>query len=143
VAGTNINAEGAAETLALVRDRGGRMDSTRPLDLNDEDRVKAWIDATAAAYGGCILLIGSTAGLTGSLTNPRIAHTATKGDPLAEDHQMRTIARAIPLGRIGTPRMPPAASSSWPPTRPRTSPAPTWSSTAAGPPSCPAPARPH
>ena len=103
VAGTNINAEGAAETLALVRDRGGRMDSTRPLDLNDEDRVKAWIDATPAAYGGCILLIGSTAGLTGSLTNTRIAHTATKGDRLAEDHPMRTIARAIPLGRIGTP----------------------------------------
>jgi meso-butanediol dehydrogenase / (S,S)-butanediol dehydrogenase / diacetyl reductase len=99
VAGTDVNADGAAETVALV---------------------------------------GSTAGLTGSVTNTRIAHTASKGgvvamtrqlaaegaahgirancispgmiatpatarDLLAEDHPMRTIARAIPLGRIGTP----------------------------------------
>jgi NAD(P)-dependent dehydrogenase (short-subunit alcohol dehydrogenase family) len=85
-----------------------------------------------------VLLVGSTAGIAGSLTNSRIAHTATKGgvvamtrqlaaegaahgirancvspgmirtpategDLLADDHPMRTIARAIPLGRIGTP----------------------------------------
>jgi len=183
-------ASGQGRAAALVRDRGGRMESTHPLDLNDENRVKAWIDASAAAHsgidilynnagatrfspvaetsfadwsftirneldivflatkhawphlvargGGCVLLIGSTAGLTGSLTNTRIAHTASKGgvlamtrqlaaegavhgirancispglirtpategDLLAEDHPMRTIARAIPLGRIGTP----------------------------------------
>ena len=83
-------------------------------------------------------MIGSTAGITGSMTNPRIAHTATKGgvvamtrqlaaegaphgirancispgmirtadaegDLLAPDSPMRTIARAIPLGRIGAP----------------------------------------
>jgi len=97
----------------------------------------AWPHLVARG-GGCVLLVGSTAGLTGSVTNARIAHTATKGgvvamtrqlaaegaahgirancvspgmirtpategDLLAKDHPMRTIARAIPLGRIGTP----------------------------------------
>jgi meso-butanediol dehydrogenase / (S,S)-butanediol dehydrogenase / diacetyl reductase len=83
-----------------------------------------------------VVLVGSTAGLTGSMTNHRVAHTVTKGgiialtkqlaaegaphgirvncvspgmirtpattaDLLADDHPMRTIARHIPLGRIG------------------------------------------
>jgi meso-butanediol dehydrogenase / (S,S)-butanediol dehydrogenase / diacetyl reductase len=190
VAGTDIDAPGAAETADLVCARGGRMDSTHPVDLADEATVKAWIDAAAARHGGidilynnaattrfspvaetsyadwsytlrneldivflatkhawphliargggCVLLVGSTAGITGSLTNTRIAHTAGKGGVvamtrqlaaegaahgirancvspgmiatpasastlLAEDHPMRTIAKAIPLGRIGTP----------------------------------------
>jgi len=85
-----------------------------------------------------VLLVGSTAGISGSLTNTRAAHSATKGgvialsrqlaaeaaprgirvncispgvirtpategDLLAADHPMRTIARHIPLGRLGTP----------------------------------------
>ena len=166
------------------------MDSTHPLDLGDEDGVRAWVDDAAAAHGGIdvlynnagatrfspiaetsyadwsftlrneldvvflvtkhawphliahgggnVLLVGSTAGITGSMTNPRIAHTATKGgvvamtkqlaaegaahgirancispgmirtpategDLLAPHSPMRTIARAIPLGRIGAP----------------------------------------
>ncbi|WGL52169.1 SDR family NAD(P)-dependent oxidoreductase [Nocardioides sp. BP30] len=83
-----------------------------------------------------VVLVGSTAGMTGSMTNLRVAHTVTKGgvialtrqlaaegapygirvncispgmietpatrnDLLAEDHPMRRIAAAIPLGRIG------------------------------------------
>ncbi|MFG2966863.1 MULTISPECIES: SDR family NAD(P)-dependent oxidoreductase [unclassified Streptomyces] len=190
VVGTDVNADGAKETVELVRAAGGRMDSTHPLDLSDEAGAAAWVDAAAAAHGGIdivynnagatrfspiaetsyadwsftvrneldivflvtrqawphliargggsVLLVGSTAGLTGSLTNTRIAHTATKGgvvamtrqlaaegaahgirancvspgmirtpategDLLAPDHPMRSIARAIPLGRIGTP----------------------------------------
>ena len=187
---TDVNADGAAETVGMVRAAGGSMDSTHPLDLADEDGVRAWVDgaaerhggidvlynnagatrfspvaetsyadwsfvvrneldivflATRAAWphlvargGGSVLLVGSTAGITGSMTNPRIAHTAakggvvamtrqlaaegaphgirancvspgmirtpaTQGDLLAPDSPMRTIARAIPLGRIGTP----------------------------------------
>ncbi len=85
-----------------------------------------------------VVLVGSTAGLTGSMTNGRVAHTvtkggvvamtrqlaaegaphgirvncvspgmvdtpATRGDLLAEDHPMRRITAAIPLGRIGRP----------------------------------------
>jgi meso-butanediol dehydrogenase/(S,S)-butanediol dehydrogenase/diacetyl reductase len=191
VVGTDIDAPGAAETVELVRAAGGVMDSTHPLDLGDEQAVKAWIDAAAAAHGGidvlynnaaatrfspiaetsyadwsftlrneldivflatrhvwrhlvargggAILLVGSTAGITGSLTNTRVAHTAGKGGViamtrqpaaegaahgirvncvspgmittpasqstlLAENHPMRTIVRAIPLGRVGTPQ---------------------------------------
>ena len=97
----------------------------------------AWPHLVARG-GSSVLLVGSTAGITGSMTNPRIAHTATKGgvvamtrqlaaegaahrirancispgmirtpategDLLAPDSPMRTIARAIPLGRIGAP----------------------------------------
>jgi NAD(P)-dependent dehydrogenase (short-subunit alcohol dehydrogenase family) len=85
-----------------------------------------------------VVLVGSTAGLTGSMTNKRVAHTvtkggvialtrqlaaegaphgirvncvspgmietpATRGDLLAENHPMRKIATAIPLGRVGQP----------------------------------------
>jgi NAD(P)-dependent dehydrogenase (short-subunit alcohol dehydrogenase family) len=190
VVGTDVQADGAAETVELVRTAGGVMDSTHPLDLADEDGVRAWVDDAAARHGGIdvlynnagatrfspiaetsysdwsfvlrneldivflvtkhawphlvargggsVLLVGSTAGITGSMTNPRIAHTATKGgvvamtrqlaaegaphgiranclspgmirtpategDLLAPDSPMRTIARAIPLGRIGAP----------------------------------------
>ena len=122
------------------------MDSTHPLDLTDEDGVKAWIDAMALAHGGidilynnagatrfspiaetsfadwsftirneldivflatkhawphlvargggCVLLVGSTAGLTGSLTNIRIAHTASKGGVIAMTRQLAAEGRA-------------------------------------------------
>ncbi|MET7772010.1 SDR family oxidoreductase [Nocardia sp. NPDC005366] len=85
-----------------------------------------------------VILVGSTAGVRGSTTNARLAHTASKGaviamtrqiaaegarhhiranciSPgmirtpqsestlLAADHPMRTIASAIPLGRLGSP----------------------------------------
>ncbi len=127
------------------------------------------------ASRGVILNIASTAGMTGSMTNQRMAHTASKGgviavtrqlaaegaphgiranaispgmiatpgaqeNLLASDHPMRAIARAIPLGRLGT-----AAGHRQrgglplPATRPPTSPEPTWSSTAAGRPCCPGP----
>ncbi|MFF3501916.1 SDR family NAD(P)-dependent oxidoreductase [Streptomyces sp. NPDC003247] len=94
----------------------------------------AWPHLVAAR--GCVLTVGSTAGLTGSLTNARTAHTASKGavialtrqlaaegaphgirvncvspgmidtdgsrgNLLADDHPMRSIARHIPLGRLG------------------------------------------
>jgi NAD(P)-dependent dehydrogenase (short-subunit alcohol dehydrogenase family) len=88
------------------------------------------------ASRGSIINIASTAGLTGSMTNQRVAHSASKGgvialtrqlaaegaqhgiranaispgmiatpgareNLLARDHPMRSIARAIPLGRLG------------------------------------------
>ena len=140
VAGCDVNASGAAETVELVRAAGGRMDSTHPLDLTDEDGVRAWVDAAAGRHGGIdilynnagatrfapitattfadwsftirneldivfvvtthawprlvarssgsIVLIGSTAGLTGSMTNMRIAHTASKGGVIAMTRQL-------------------------------------------------------
>ena len=38
----------------------------------------AWRHLVARG-GGSVLLVGSTAGISGSMTNTRIAHTATKG----------------------------------------------------------------
>ncbi|MQY23616.1 SDR family NAD(P)-dependent oxidoreductase [Nocardia macrotermitis] len=140
VVGTDVNAEGAAETVAMVRAAGGVMDSTHPLDLADEAGVRAWVDTAAATHGGLdivynnagatrfapltetsyedwsfvlrneldivflvtrhawphliargggsVLLVGSTAGITGSITNHRIAHTATKGGVVAMTKQL-------------------------------------------------------
>ncbi|MBB6628241.1 SDR family oxidoreductase [Nocardioides sp. KIGAM211] len=97
----------------------------------------AWPHLRASGHGA-VVLVGSTAGLTGSTTNARVAHTvtkggvvaltkqlaaegaahgirvncvspgmietpATRGDLLADDHPMRSIARSIPLGRVGQP----------------------------------------
>jgi NAD(P)-dependent dehydrogenase (short-subunit alcohol dehydrogenase family) len=188
VAGCDVKADAAAETVEMVRGAGGRMTSTH-LDLADEAAVQDWVDDVAGRHGGIdivynnagatrfapieattyadwsftmrneldivflvtraawphlkarsggtVLLVGSTAGLTGSMTNQRVAHTASKGgivaltrqlaaegaphgirvnclspgmvrspatesDLLAPESPMRDIARAIPLGRIGT-----------------------------------------
>ena len=151
VVGTDLNGAGAAETVDMVRAAGATRFS--PIEAtsyddwsfvvrNELDIVflvtkHAWRHLVARG-GGSVLLVGSTAGISGSLTNARIAHTATKGavvamtkqlaaegaahgirvncispgmirtpategDLLAEDHPMRAIARAIPLGRIGDP----------------------------------------
>jgi meso-butanediol dehydrogenase / (S,S)-butanediol dehydrogenase / diacetyl reductase len=139
VVGCDLKADGAAETLELVRAAGGRMDSTAPLDLTDEAAVRAWVDdavqrhgridvlynnagatrfdriedqpyedwhftlrseldvvflATKYAWphlkrrGGSVILVGSTAGLTGSMTLMRSAHTATKGGVIALTRQL-------------------------------------------------------
>jgi NAD(P)-dependent dehydrogenase (short-subunit alcohol dehydrogenase family) len=139
VVGCDIKTDGAAETVELVRAAGGRMDSTHPVDLTDEDAVRAWIDEAAARHGridvlynnagatrfdriedeayddwrftlrneldvvflatkhawphlkqrgGSLILVGSTAGLTGSLTLMRSAHTATKGGVIALTRQL-------------------------------------------------------
>ena len=39
-----------------MRAAGGRMDSTHPLDLTDEDGVRAWADDTAGLHGGIDIL---------------------------------------------------------------------------------------
>jgi meso-butanediol dehydrogenase/(S,S)-butanediol dehydrogenase/diacetyl reductase len=162
VAGSDVNAAGAAETVELVRAAGGHMDSTHPLNPADEDGVAAWADAAAERHGGVdivynnagatrfapitgttfadwsftirneldivflvtthawphlgargggsIVLIGSTAGLTGSMTNMRIAHTASKGGVIAMTRQLAAEgarhgirANCVSPGMIRTP----------------------------------------
>jgi meso-butanediol dehydrogenase / (S,S)-butanediol dehydrogenase / diacetyl reductase len=96
----------------------------------------AWRHLRQSTRNPAVVLVGSTAGMIGSRTNSRVAHTvtkggvvaltkqlaaegaphgirvncvspgmvetpATRGDLLADDHPMRDIARAIPLGRVG------------------------------------------
>lgn len=110
----------------------------------DAELTSVWLSVRAAwphliASSGVFLCIGSTAGLAGSLTNRRAAHSATKGGVIAltrqvaaegaehgirancispglihtpatqrdfidmpDDHPMKRIERAVPLGRYGT-----------------------------------------
>jgi NAD(P)-dependent dehydrogenase (short-subunit alcohol dehydrogenase family) len=190
IIGCDIDAAGAEETVELVRQAGGTINSTHPVDLTNEAAVAVWAAAVAAELpsvdilyanaaatrfapvdelsfadwqwnlahemdvvflpvkyfwpqlsasgNAAIILVGSTAGVTGSVTNGRLAHTATKGavvamtkqlsaegaphgirvnavspgmirtpategDLLAADHPMNTIAKHIPLKRIGFP----------------------------------------
>ena len=105
------------------------------LDVDFFPVKHAWPHLKRSGHAA-VVLVGSTAGLTGSMTNARVAHSvtkggviamtrqlaaegapygirvncispgmietpATRGDLLAEDHPMRGIAAAIPLGRIG------------------------------------------
>jgi meso-butanediol dehydrogenase/(S,S)-butanediol dehydrogenase/diacetyl reductase len=56
VAGCDLNAQGDAETEALVREAGGVMKSFAPVDLTDEAQAVAWADAAAAEFGGVDVL---------------------------------------------------------------------------------------
>ncbi len=51
VVGSDRDAADAEETVCLVREAGGRMTSTHPLDFTDEAAAKAWVDVAAAAHG--------------------------------------------------------------------------------------------
>jgi NAD(P)-dependent dehydrogenase (short-subunit alcohol dehydrogenase family) len=56
VIGCDLKADGAEETVELVRNAGGTMTSTHPLDLGDPAAVKGWIDATADEHDGIDIL---------------------------------------------------------------------------------------
>jgi len=140
VVGCDIQADGAAETVDLVRAAGGVMTSTHPVDLTDDEAVAAWVSASAEMFGGidilyanagatrfnpvdqvsveewrfvlaheldvaflpirhawkhlkdaragAVVLVGSTAGISGSMTNTRVAHTVTKGGIVALTKQL-------------------------------------------------------
>jgi NAD(P)-dependent dehydrogenase (short-subunit alcohol dehydrogenase family) len=51
VVGCDLNAEGNAETVALVEKAGGRMDGKAPVDLGDFAQCQTWIDEAAATHG--------------------------------------------------------------------------------------------
>ncbi len=70
VVGTDLNAEGAAETVALVHAAGGRMDSRHPLDLGDEAAVMAWVDDVARDHGGIDIVHNNAAAATPSCPAP-------------------------------------------------------------------------
>lgn len=161
IAGCDLNLAGNEETAALVRQRGGIMQSTAPVDVTDEGQTTAWIDSVHKRFGridvlfpnagatvfnpiaevsleewhrvltneldvvfipvkaawealkltrGNIVLIGSTAGVTGSVTNTRIAHSATKGGVIAmakqlagEGAQFGIRANSVSPGMVATP----------------------------------------
>ena len=51
VAGCDVKAEEARETVEMVTAAGGTMVSSQPLDLTQEAAVKAWLDGVAARFG--------------------------------------------------------------------------------------------
>lgn len=162
VVGCDLQSEQAEASVEMVRTRGGRMHSTHPVDLGDEESVAGWVAEAVAHFGGIdivynnagacrfspvdrtslqdwrftvrneldivflvtkhawphlvargggsIVLVGSTAGISGSVTNTRIAHTATKGGVVAMTKQLAAEgaphgirANCVSPGMIRTP----------------------------------------
>ncbi|MFF2711555.1 SDR family NAD(P)-dependent oxidoreductase [Paenarthrobacter sp. NPDC058040] len=147
VVGCDMDDDGAAATVEMVRQAGGQASSTR-VDLTDDAAVAAWAGQVAKDHGqihilyanaaatrfapveqisfadwqwnvahemdvvflpvrhfwrqlaaagsSAVVLVGSTAGVTGSVTNGRLAHTATKGAVVAMTKQLA--AEGAPLG---------------------------------------------
>src|SRR2546421_6820404 len=51
VVGCDVKEEGNAETIELVRQAGGRMSGTAPLDLGDSGAASAWVQGAAGEHG--------------------------------------------------------------------------------------------
>jgi NAD(P)-dependent dehydrogenase (short-subunit alcohol dehydrogenase family) len=139
VAGGDIDEAAAAETLRLVEADGFAPGTAGPLDVTDEDSVRAWVDGCVASFGrvdvlynnagavrfgalcdqpfadwrftlgaeldsvflatraawpqlaasrGVVLNVGSVAGISGSMTVGRVAHSASKGGVIAVTRQL-------------------------------------------------------
>lgn len=56
IIGCDLNADGAEETVRMVREAGGDMVSLAPLDLAEEDAVQRLIDFATESYGGFDIL---------------------------------------------------------------------------------------
>src|SRR5258708_4739162 len=61
VVGCDLNEAGALETVDMVKAAGGEMVSLQPIDLTDEDAVKAWIDFAVDSYGDFDILYNNAA----------------------------------------------------------------------------------
>jgi meso-butanediol dehydrogenase/(S,S)-butanediol dehydrogenase/diacetyl reductase len=56
VVGCDLNAEGLGETVKAVRDAGGQIVGSAPVDVGDAVAVAQWIDDAAQQYGGIDIL---------------------------------------------------------------------------------------
>src|SRR6476661_10258050 len=56
IVGCDVNAEGAEETAELVREAGGEMTSSGPVDLSDPDAAREWIERGIAETGAIDIL---------------------------------------------------------------------------------------
>jgi NAD(P)-dependent dehydrogenase (short-subunit alcohol dehydrogenase family) len=61
VVGCDLNAEGAAETVAMVERAGGTMLGLGSVDLTDAAQAKAWIDVGVEEAGGIDVLYNNAA----------------------------------------------------------------------------------
>ena len=161
VYGSDVNAEGLAETARLIADSGHTFAGNAPVDATNEQQTTGWLNGIGAEHGridvllpsagiarfspieetsleewkfvltheldivfvpakaawpwlkagsGNIVLIGSSAGVRGSVTNTRIAHTATKAGVIgmaqqfaAEGASHGIRANSVSPGVIRTP----------------------------------------
>jgi meso-butanediol dehydrogenase / (S,S)-butanediol dehydrogenase / diacetyl reductase len=68
VVGCDLKADGAAETVGLVRSAGGEMVSQGGIDLTDEDAVRAWMEFAVDAFGDFDILYNNAAAIrTGTI----------------------------------------------------------------------------
>jgi len=51
VIGCDVKEEGNRETIELVRGAGGEMSGTAPVELDDPDQAREWVDDAAALHG--------------------------------------------------------------------------------------------
>jgi NAD(P)-dependent dehydrogenase (short-subunit alcohol dehydrogenase family) len=63
IVGCDLKPVGAEETLAMVHAAGGRMVSQAPVDLTDEDAVRAWLDFAVAEFGDFDILYNNAAAI--------------------------------------------------------------------------------
>ena len=56
VVGCDLFEDGAAETVRLVREAGGEIESFSPVDLADAEASAHWIDQALAVFGGADIL---------------------------------------------------------------------------------------
>ena len=61
VVGCDVKSDGAEETVQLVREAGGTMTSTHPIDLADRAQVDAWIAGAVAEHGRIDVLYNNAA----------------------------------------------------------------------------------
>ncbi|HEV7147804.1 MAG TPA: SDR family NAD(P)-dependent oxidoreductase [Pedococcus sp.] len=63
VVGCDLDAAADAETVRLVRDAGGRMDSVAPVDLSTEAGATGWVEEAAALAGGVDVLVNNASAI--------------------------------------------------------------------------------
>jgi NAD(P)-dependent dehydrogenase (short-subunit alcohol dehydrogenase family) len=63
VIGCDLDPESSAETVALVRAAGGRMEATAPVDLASEQGARTWVDQAAELAGGIDVLVNNASAI--------------------------------------------------------------------------------
>jgi NAD(P)-dependent dehydrogenase (short-subunit alcohol dehydrogenase family) len=61
VVGCDIDVAAASETVSLVRDSGGTMESVHPIDVSVDADVDTWIDHAVSTFGGFDILYNNAA----------------------------------------------------------------------------------
>lgn len=69
VVGCDLNPGPSEETVALVRDTGGRMDAIAPVDLSTPAGAAAWVEQSVGLTGGVDVLVNNASSIRfGSIT---------------------------------------------------------------------------